>query len=172
MSFKLNQPEDDLPDAARFADEPPLPEEFLEQELPADFAALGEQLGADAQRLASVYPACQPPLELIAALGGDTRRTSLPRQILGLASAAAGILLMLGLIGFALSPAWLAQRPAEPQPVPNPAVEMVHQPQPRELPELQPVSYHPALVDMNGPELEGLLDLWQEQPQPGAKISF
>jgi hypothetical protein len=164
MSFRLNHPDDH-----------PVPEEldqeFLEQELPADFAALGEQLGADAQRLASVYPACQPPLELIAALGGEAQRPSLARQMIGLASAAAGILLLLGLIGFALSPVWLAQPPAD-SPAVNPPTELVHQRAPNQLPELQPVSYRPALVDMNGPELEGLLDLWQEQPQPESTISF
>lgn len=164
MSFKLNHPEDQLPD------EPSLPDEFFEQELPADFAALGEQLSVDAQRLSGVYPACKPPLELIEALGGESRRASLPRQIVALASAAAGILLMLGLIGFALSPAWLTQ-PAATQVV-NPPAALVHQTAPRELPEVQPVSYRPALADMNGPELEGLLDLYQEQSPPGSTISF
>lgn len=170
MSFKLNQPDDHLPE------DMPLPEEFLERELPADFAALGEQLSADALRLSSVYPACKPPLELIEALGAESRRASLPRQIIGLASAAAGILLMLGLIGFALSPVWLAQLSQgtgpETKPAVNPPAELVHQATPSELPEMQPVSYRPALADMNGPELEGLLDLYQEQSPAGSTISF
>ena len=42
----------------------PFEQPDFEGELPADFAALGEQLQADAQRLSSVYPACRAPKEL------------------------------------------------------------------------------------------------------------
>ena len=171
MSFKLNHPDDHLPDEPSPVLRPSksLPEEFLEQELPADFVALAEQLTADAQRLSGVYPACKPPLELIEALGGEARRASWPRQIVALASAAAGILLMLGLIGFALSPVWMKDQ-ADATPVLNPPAELVHQTTPSALPAIEPVSYRPALADMDGPELEGLLDLFQEQP--GSTISF
>jgi hypothetical protein len=154
--------------------DPSLPAEFFEQELPADFAALGEQLTADAQRLAEVYPPCAPPLEWIEALDSQSRRASLPRQIAALASAAAGILLVLGLIGFALSPVWLNQlsEVSEPPKSVNPPAELVHQPTLPEQADLLPVMYRPAVVDMDGPELEGWLDLYQEQSESGATISF
>jgi len=39
-------------------------------------------------------------------------------------------------------------------------------------PGTQPISYRPAVTEVNGPQLEGLLDLWNEQPQAGATIAF
>lgn len=145
-------------------------------ELPADFAALAEQLGeqlqADAQRLSSVYPACQPPTKLIEALASQSQPQWSRRKVFAVvSSAAAAILLVAGLITVAISPDVLRIARDEPAAVPN--NDLVHVPP--TLPDhadLQPVSFRPSVMDVNGPELEGLLDLWQEQPPAAGRISF
>ena len=154
-------------------------------ELPADFAALGEQLQSDAKRLGQVYPACRPPLELMDALAKAPRRTWLRRHVLGVTGSAAAVLLVASLAVIAFAPRVLVKGSLdravvpETQPAVNtPAVpELVEIPAPRQAtamtePAVRPISYHPAAAEFTGPELEGLLDLWQEQPQAPARIAF
>ena len=146
-------------------------ESDFEGELPADLAALGEQLQADAQRLSSVYPACAPPTKLSAALVDSTNSWSRP-TIAAVAMSAAALLLIGAVVAFSLgggreeatiepaSPALVANNRASTPPEPIPTVA-----------EIQPVSFRPG-IDVNGPELEGLLDLWQEQAPAVGSISF
>lgn len=160
----------------------PSDEPDFEGELPADFAALGEQLQSDANRLSSVYPACQPPTKLMEALAAQSRpQWSRGKVLAVITSAAAAVLLVVGLIAVAVSPDVLRIARDEPAAVPNaapklPNNEVVLVPPLSTLPEphadLQPVSFRPAAMDVNGPELEGLLDLWQEQPPAAGRISF
>jgi hypothetical protein len=152
----------------------------FEGELPADFAALGEQLQSDANRLSSVYPACQPPTKLMEALAAQSRpQWSRGKVFAVITSAAAAVLLVVGLIAVAFSPDVLRIARDEPAAVPNavptlPNNELVLVPPtlPEHQADLQPVSFRPAAMDVNGPELEGLLDLWQEQPPAAGRISF
>ncbi|QDU27543.1 hypothetical protein ETAA8_26310 [Anatilimnocola aggregata] len=186
MSFKFI-PADDLPDEELAVEE--CAGDFTGDELPADFAALGEQLQADAFRLGSVYPACRPPLELIEALAPRPQRPHWARWLVG-SSAAAAILLAVGLIvamNVPQQPAVTSAHsnttapeavPAEsivavvPAPTP-PVVSLPVEPtRPAFLTPSRPVSYRPAVVGVSGPQLEGLLDLWNEQPQAGATIAF
>jgi hypothetical protein len=147
-------------------------------ELPADFAALGEQLQSDATRLSSVYPACQPPTKLMQALASQSQPSWSRRKVFAVVtSAAAAVLLVVGLIAVAVSPDVLRIARDEPAAVPNsvptlPDNSLVHVPTLPEHADLQPVSFRPAVMDVTGPELEGLLDLWQEQPPVAGSISF
>lgn len=168
MSFEFVTNHDDLP----------LPDGAIDGDLPADFEALGEQLQADAQRLSSVYPACRPPLELIDALGTVRNRWWLSRPVVARISTAAALVLVAGLIAFAVSPIWLPSGVTERAVSPTLHTPVAATPAAAEFvnananPELQPVSYRPAMVEFNGPELEGLLDLWNEQPRAAATIAF
>lgn len=149
-------------------------------ELPADFAALGEQLQSDSSRLSRVYPACQPPTKLMEALATQSRPQWSRGKVLAVfASAAAAVLLVVGLIAVAFSPAGLriardepATEPTSVPPLSKPDVVLVLPTSPAQHADLQPVSFRPAVMDVNGPELEGLLDLWQEQPPAAGSISF
>jgi hypothetical protein len=150
-------------------------------ELPADFAALGEQLQVDANRLSSVYPACKPPTKLIEALDAQSQEQWSRHRLFAVVSSAAAVLLVVGLIALAFSPAVLRIARDEPAAVPNAPSNAVVIAPPALMPEktlpdmpadLQPVSFRPAVMNINGPELEGLLDLWQEQPPAAGSISF
>jgi hypothetical protein len=149
--------------------------------LPAELAALGERLEADALRLGKTYPSCQPPLELMRALEQTAaRRARVRAWVATVASAAALVLLMVGIYvvrnsQFDVVPAQSTEVNLGPVEV-GPAT-IAHTPPPPALPApldatVQPVSYRPALADVNGPELEGLLDLLDEQPRSAAVISF
>lgn len=143
----------------------PFEQPDFEGELPADFAALGEQLQADAQRLSSVYPACRAPRELPKELNDALTLKNRPwwlrRELSVLAASAAAVLLVIGWVTFAYSP-WsppAVQQAADP----SPPVETVA--------EVQSVSFQAP--EVSGPALEGLLDLMQENPQAAAtSISF
>ena len=85
-------------------------------ELPADFAELGAQLQADAQRLSGVYPACKPPPALIDALAVSKRQWWLRREVSLLAAGAATVLLVAGVLALVYAPqtSWTTQRGADP----------------------------------------------------------
>jgi hypothetical protein len=157
----------------------PRDEPDFDGELPADFAALGEQLHSDSNRLSSVYPACQPPTKLMESLAAQSQQQWSQRKVFAVVSSAAAVLLVAGLIAIAFSPAGLRIARDEPAAVPNsvptlPHNEVVLVPPtlPAQHADLQPVSFRPAVMDVNGPELEGLLDLWQEKPPAAGSISF
>jgi hypothetical protein len=132
--------------------------------------ALGERLHADAQRLGKTYPSCQPPMALLATLEQRTRRQWFVRAwIVGLATSAA--LLLTAVTILTLWTPTTSRLTATP--VTSHAADLVdHESVATASAAVQPVSYRPALADVNGPELEGLLDLMDEQPQSAAVISF
>ena len=145
-------------------------------ELPDDFAALGEQLQADAQRLSSVYPACQAPTKLMPALlhklAAEPRPFWLRRRVHLGVSAAAAVLLVCGVTLVVLSRGnHQTALPSAPV-VPENSRVAISPSNPISEPELTPVSFRPAVLDVNGPELEGLLDLWQEQSPVAGSIAF
>jgi|GEM_PF-6554769 len=144
----------------------------VDGELPADFAALGEQLQADAQRLSNVYPACQPPTKLIEALATPPR-SRFRRKLPVVVSAAAMLLVACGITLLVVSREEQTAQPlAPPSPVPENSLVATPPEKPVRDMELTPVSYRPAVLDVNGPELEGLLDLWQEQLPATDSIAF
>ncbi|WP_254513945.1 hypothetical protein [Anatilimnocola floriformis] len=151
----------------------PLDDPNFDGELPDDFAALSEQLQCDAQRLSSVYPACQAPTKLMEALAAEPRSWWQRRRLPLGVSAAAALLLVCGLTLIVLSRG--SQQTAQPEanlPPENAVVSVPVVSNPVNDADLTPVSFRPALVDVNGPELEGLLDLWQEQSPVAGRIAF
>ncbi len=165
MSFRFYQPDDAEPvDAAG----------DLPATLPPDLAALGEQLQADAQRLGHVYPACRAPFDFAAvkeviAHEEEARRRDFTRNLIIAVSSAAALLFIAACIQLTwLPPANVPEAVAADVTLDHPA-HLANSPA---APELQPVSFRPAIGDMNGPELEGVLDLLDEQPQAAAVISF
>jgi hypothetical protein len=147
----------------------PFEQPDFEGELPADFAALGQQLQADAQRLSSVYPACKAPQELPKALKEThvamSRQWWMRRELSLFAASAAAVLFVVGLVAMTFSP-WSepVAQPADPLPVAERGAS--------EADVVQPVAYQPV-PELSGPALEGLLDLLQENPQAAAtSISF
>jgi hypothetical protein len=134
-------------------------------ELPADLAALGEQLQADALRLGNVYPACKAPVA-----PGSIEASARRVPLIAIATAAAMLLISAGMFWLMDPPAKLggakpaaATHAADPT---NQDAALVHSP------DVQPVSFRPAMAEVNGPELEGLLDLLDDQGHAAAVISF
>ena len=144
--------------------------------LPDDLALMAEQLGDDAARLAATYP---PPVPAVLAVSREasaaqSRRTSwLTRSLAGTALAA-------GLVTISLvaSNSYRPQNANHPLPAtaPSPVSRalVVHESpalkgsQPQRIP-VTPASW---LGDTSGPELEALMDLW-EQDQPAIRsLSF
>lgn len=146
------------------------PDHDAPERLPPELAALGEQLQSDAQWLGKTYPSCQPPLTLLAELERRGRRQWYFRAwAVGVATGAALLLIAVSIVAFWNAPtndlpATVAAAHAA-DPVDADSMAAVNVP-------VQPVSYRPALAEVNGPELEGLLDLLDEQPQSAAVISF
>lgn len=159
---KLIQP-DDAPEDA-----------FGEIDLPDDLLELAAQLGDDAAYLAERYPAtATEPLVARAMPATNPVRRHIRRWV-ALASSAAALLVALGLW-------WQPQeRPATPvaeieMPTSEPPVAPKHlsnapvtsvstRPGPRI--ERLPWAPTPAIGEVTGPELEGLLDLWQNDEHP------
>jgi len=143
-----------------------IPDPAVPDELPADLAALGEQLQADALRLGNVYPACKAPVALkdpLASVEASARRVPL----IVIASAAAMLFISAGMF-------WLMNPLGGPKPA---AATRTVEPANKDdalahSPTVQPVSFRPSAAEVNGPELEGLLDLLDEQGQTAAAISF
>jgi hypothetical protein len=150
----------------------------LEHDLPADLAALGEQLHCDAERLSQVYPPCAPPQELLAVLAVRSGRSRWNRWQLATAASAAAVLLAVGWGAWS----WLPERNARPGNIseamlPRPLLAISDSPGESGQPPVAalqptPVSYRPAVMELNGPQLEGLLDLWNEQPKQKTAVSF
>ncbi len=145
-----------------------------ELDLPDDLLELASQLRDDAAHLAAHYPASAPLSAAPTAAPAATRRRGLPRWARIGAAVAAALLL---LVSLAYRPTILPRETASP-PVPTPAsttqlavMEVVesHTTEPRATspsavgPRIQrlPWAPTPALNEVSGPELEGLLDLWQ-----------
>jgi hypothetical protein len=162
-------------------DEPPLTPAG-ELNLPADLAALAEQLGDDAQHLAGCYPAdAALRAEGVSPLRKSS--SSQPRRTLAAIVLASGVTLAsVALVGLAIAFGLmqdeagqptrhsLVQTPTSPPGTASPAAEPVVAP--------RVVSPGPApttlsLGELSGPELEALLDLWPSKDQKSAaSISF
>ena len=142
-----------------------------EIDLPDDLLELASQLRDDATYLAAAFPAAAPAklAEPVTRRHGWTRWTGIG------AAVAAALVLMLSL---AYRPAGRPVETASPATAPptnvhRVAVAEAHAPAPREPvpattgPRIQrlPWAPIPALIEVSGPELEGLLDLWQNEQQ-------
>jgi hypothetical protein len=153
-------------------DEPPLrPDGGLD--LPADLAALAEQLGDDAAHLSACYPADRAPqvalaAELVQSAARIKRQHWFRSAVVvgtGLATVAAlGISLIIA-----------AQQAPDTA---GPSRPLVVSPGERPLSAsaalIDPLPAAPALSvgELSGPELEALLDLLDSEPRSMASISF
>lgn len=155
----------------------------FEAELPADFAALGEQLQCDADRLSRVYPPSAPPALLAALAVRPAPHVGGRKRLVAVASAAL-VLLTVSLVVAIRAPGILpltssapeAESSSNPRPSnPRPSDVAISAAAPGgnvQPVQVTPVSLRPAILDLNGPQLEGLLDLWNEQPEKRASVSF
>jgi hypothetical protein len=153
-------------------DEPPLRPDG-ELDLPADLAALAEQLGDDAAHLSACYPADRAPQVALAAelvqSAGRIKRQHWFRSVAvigtGLATVAAlGISLII-----AAQQTPKTNRPRQPVAIAPNSVPDSTSPS-----ESFPVSTSATLSvgELSGPELEALLDLLDNEPRSMASISF
>jgi len=145
--------------------------------LPDDLALMAEQLGDDAARLAATYP---PPVPaVLAASRQASAAQSSSRRKAWLTRSLAGTALAAGLVTISLvaSNSYRPQNANHPLPAvaPSPASGslVVHEALvPKGSPQKIPVTPASWLGDTSGPELEALMDLW-EQDQPAAgSLSF
>ena len=133
-----------------------------EIDLPADLAALGEQLRDDAQHLAARYPTGS---ELAAnrPVPASARRPDRWKKVMVLAAsglaAALAVVVAVQLMNSPQSNPEVATVPVAPRNDPNePTAEVSAAAAP-----VATVS----LTELSGPELEALLDLWQREPARG-----
>ena len=148
-------------------------------QLPADLALMAEQLGDDAARLAATYP---PPVPAVIA-AVSRQKTDVPsvsRRNAWLTRSLAGTALAAGLITISLvaSNSYRPQNANHPLPAAasSPAIDslVAHEPATPKSTQPQKILVTPAswLGDTSGPELEALMDLW-EQDQPAVRsLSF
>jgi hypothetical protein len=157
-------------------DVPPLASDG-ELNLPADLAALGDQLTDDAAHLARRYPSRLPTG--LAAIKSE-RPTAWRSVSFGVPLSLAGLALGLTAV-LAVSIALLRQTLDERAPSAAVPVHILADfPPPREhrLPIADQVpgdeASHSAisLVGLSGPELEAFLDLIEQQPAAGASVAF
>ncbi|MFN0022180.1 MAG: hypothetical protein ACKVP0_28355 [Pirellulaceae bacterium] len=144
--------------------------------LPDDLALMAEQLGDDAARLAATYP---PPMPKVLAVSRqESAAQSSPRRNTWLLRSLAGTALAAGLVTISL----VASNSYQPQNANHslPAVApsaidslVVHEaPAPKSSPQKIPVTPASWLVDTSGPELEALMDLWEQDPPAVRSLSF
>ena len=138
-----------------------------ELKLPADLALMAEQLGDDAARLSACYP---PPVApaLAAVSRQQTAAPSISRKSAWLTRSLAGTALAAGLVTISL----VASNAYRPQRGNHSSPAAAH-----EAPSLDdsaPVPVTPAswLGDTSGPELEALMDLWEQEKHKKASLSF
>jgi hypothetical protein len=145
--------------------------------LPDDLALMGEQLGDDAARLAAAY---LPPVPAVLAAVSRQEKVTQSRRTSWLTRSLAGIALAAGLVTISLvaSNSYRPQNANRSLPVvaPSPASGSLveHEaPAPKDSqPQKIPVTPASWLGDTSGPELEALMDLW-EQDQPAIRsLSF
>ncbi len=135
-------------------------------QLPDDLAHLAEQLGDDAARLAAIYPAPTPKVLAVSLQPTSRRHTWLTRSFAGTALAA-GLVTISIWASNSYQPFGEHPHPAiVPAPTTNTFVVT-----PSAEPSI-PVTPASFLGDTSGPELEALMDLW-EQDQPAVRsLSF
>ena len=163
-------------------EEPPLTPDG-ELELPADLAALAEQLGDDARHLAARYPATHGPLACrplapraeasqvnLAAGTAGPRRWSKAAVLAG-SSLATVLVCLFAIQQFGSDskpgPSALAARPAAPAALTQPALAPAAA---IGVPSFGPTI---SLGELSGPELEAVFDLWQRgQDDENQSIAF
>jgi hypothetical protein len=163
-------------------DDPPLSPDG-ELQLPADLAALAEQLGDDARHLATRYPAArgslargplapraESPQVNLAALSAPSPRW--PKAAILAGSSLATLLFCLIAIqqfgnGTNLAPLATANRTTAPASSPLPASV------PTTVIAVPSISPTISLGDLSGPELEAVFDLWERgQHDENLSIAF
>jgi hypothetical protein len=140
-------------------DEPPLTAGG-ELDLPADLAALGQQLGDDAAHLAAKYPAAT----VVGRSPAPSARPLAPFYLSLGASLVAAVLVAVMVWQLRPSPAPVQRSAAVSSPVAAPATFP--------SPAAPAASGSISLVDLSGPELEALLDLLHDDPNRSTSISF
>jgi hypothetical protein len=141
-------------------DEPPL-DAAGELNLPADFAALGEQLRDAAVHLAGRYPA-EPRV------GQSLGASKTSRRALVLIASTLATGLLAAVIVWQTQPGQPRTRPvvAVSEPVPGPVSPA------RRAAAVSASAVSVSLTELSGPELEALLDLVSRDPQRVSNISF
>lgn len=153
-------------------DEPPLRSDG-ELDLPADLAALAEQLGDDAAHLSACYPADRSPqVALAAELVQSAARIKRQHWFRSAAVVGTGLATVAALgisLVIAARQAPQASRPRQPV-----AVAPASPSDPSPPSDSLPVSAAATLSvgELSGPELEALLDLLDNEPRSMASISF
>lgn len=151
-------------------DAPLLPDGEID--LPADLAALGEQLRDDALHLAVRFPATGDSRGELAALTPASRARSWQKIAVlaasGLASVLAGVFAV-QMIGQPSVDSPIAAQPVAPR---DNSREPAGGAPPATIPASSSTTV--SLTDLSGPELEALLDLWQREPNraDSAGVSF
>lgn len=144
-----------------------------ELDLPDDLLELAAQLGEDANYLAERYPApvAEPFVaEVVAARVASAtpaRRGWVVAAIGGVAAAAMVAIAVQSLLPSSTLPMAesVAAPAAKPAVVERPIASSVSAPAGPRIERL-PWAPSPAITNVSGPELEGLLDLWQDDQQP------
>lgn len=158
---------------------PLLPDGDLD--LPADLAAMAEQLADDAAHLATRYPADRTPQVALAAELVESaeriKRHSRPRKSLLLTATVAGAgLASLALLGLSIALAWREAETAPRGPslaeTAIPRVPLNPQPEHAAVSVPAPAAATLSVGELSGPELEALLDLLGSEPRSVASISF
>jgi hypothetical protein len=151
-----------------------------EIDLHDELAALAEQLRDDATYLAARYPATGnvspllrgTPNPSVRLKSGGAKDPSSRRRAAIVAGAVSGCALALAL---AVAGVWLMPGPLADMAEGQAAIAATAVERPAAAAALVHPSSHPAtvsLADLSTPELEALLDLWQEEPGRGISVSF
>ena len=142
-----------------------------ELQLPDDLAALAEQLSADSRHLANCFPAGAVGIATEPAVRTRPRTWRVRHMIGGglIACALSGALVMLTTNPFAQPRRTLpAAAPASTGNRTSAAVTVR-----AANSATRDVSFAPTMLnDVSRPELEGLIDLWQQQSTEAASVSF
>ncbi|MBC7855570.1 MAG: hypothetical protein IAF94_19240 [Pirellulaceae bacterium] len=136
-----------------------------ELKLPGDLAFMSEQLVDDAARLAAAYPPPKPAVLAVASRPITRRYVWLTRSL-------AGTALAVGLVTISLVAMNARHQPGKATPAPNSGLVVNHSPQvPTAEPRI-PVTPASYLGDASGPELEALMDLWEQDQPKERSLSF
>lgn len=137
-------------------------------DLPADLEQLGRRLTAQAQRLAATYPPADPARMAGLRAKPAIRSGAAGERLRWLAAAAAIIAAGLFL--------WSEAQHGSPR-LPAPIATAPHHPPASSAAAMLTPAVHQhaaeaVLREVSGPELEGLLDLWEQENSAGASVSI
>ena len=160
MPFDLIQPDD-----------APL-REGGEIDLPADMAALGEQLRDDALHLAKRYPAGAELTALRPEPASTRRSRSVSWKKFTVLAGSALATVLAGIVAVQLID--LPQSNPRVAIAPDSGATQPAVANPAEIPATMAPAATVSLTELSGPELEALLDLWQREPArtEGTGVSF